>query len=55
MANLEDDIINEYLKSTCDILLPTYVKLFNIILSTSVYPTNWNIGTIVPIFLKGRP
>ncbi len=48
----DDDISNEYLKTSCDLLIPTYVKLFNVLMKTSVYPSNWATGTIIPIFKK---
>ena len=52
----DDDVINEYIKMTADILLPIYVLLFNLVLDSGVYPSDWSIGTIIPIFKgKGSP
>ena len=31
-------------------MLPIYVKLFNIILTTGIIPDNWTIGIIKPIY-----
>lgn len=45
-----DKIINEYLKSTKDILLPTYCKLFNSVLETGHIPKVWLEGSIIPIY-----
>ena len=43
-------IINEYIKSTQNVLCPLYVKLFNKILDTDIMPTEWLIGLIVPLY-----
>ncbi|MCG8034442.1 MAG: reverse transcriptase family protein [Candidatus Thiodiazotropha taylori] len=45
-----DDILNEYIKLTADIMTPTYVSLFNIILKTGFIPEDWAIGKIRPIY-----
>ena len=51
-----DHISNEYLKSTQNIMLPLYARLFNIILDTGVLPETWLSGAIKPIFKnKGSP
>ena len=51
-----DHILNEYIKSTKDILLPFYTKLFNCVLQTGIIPLSWLEGTIIPIFKnKGSP
>ena len=47
-----DCIINEYITSTCDIVLPIYVTLFNIIFDTGIIPTVWLEGNIIPIYKK---
>ena len=55
-SSANDRIINEYIKSTADILLPTYVSLFNIILDTGKLPDSWLEGIICPIYKnKGDP
>ena len=51
-----DMIINEFLKHSCDKLVTTYVKLFNIVFDTGILPDSWSEGIIVPIYKnKGDP
>jgi hypothetical protein len=51
-----DGIINEYMKSSVDLMLPTYHKLFNTILDSGTIPTTWLVGQIIPIYKnKGDP
>ena len=45
-----DMILNEYLKSTLNIMLSKYVVLFNEILTSGHVPNIWAIGKIMPIF-----
>ena len=45
-----DGISNEYIKSSNNILLPVYVKLFNIIYDQGVIPSAWTTGIIKPIY-----
>jgi hypothetical protein len=45
-----DKIINEYIKSTVEIMIPVYVALFNKILNSGSIPESWVIGLIVPIY-----
>ena len=47
-----DQILNEYIKSTANIVMPLYVSLFNKILDTGTFPEDWTLGMIVPIFKK---
>lgn len=49
----QDFILNEYLKASVDIFLPAYNILFNTVLDTGTFPTEWNIGIISPIY-KGK-
>ena len=49
-----DDIINEYLKTTKQILLPHYLKISNLILNTGLIPSKWYLGVIIPIHNKGE-
>ena len=44
-----NDIINEHLKTTKEILLPHYLKIFNLILNTGLIPSKWSLGVIIPI------
>jgi hypothetical protein len=39
-----DCMRNEYLKSTLHLLLPSYVKIFNIIFDTGIFPESWTLG-----------
>ena len=51
-----DNILNEYIKSTKNLLLPLYLKLFNSVLDTGFIPDTWLEGTIIPIYKnKGDP
>ncbi len=45
-----DMILNEYIKYTKDLLSPLYVKLFNKILDSGNFPSEWLIGVIVPLY-----
>ncbi len=45
-----DQIVNEYIKSTQLLLCPLYVKFFNKILDCGVIPNEWLVGTIVPLY-----
>ncbi len=45
-----DKILNEHIKSTIDIMMPVYIKLFSKVLSTGEVPEDWIGGLILPIF-----
>lgn len=45
-----DSVLDEYIKNTKHILLPLYVRLFNIILDTGNIPTSWVEGSIIPVY-----
>lgn len=45
-----DEIVNEHIISTKHLLMPVYVKLFNIILETGIVPSDWVKGNIIPIY-----
>lgn len=49
-AASDDFIINEFLKTTCDQLMPIYLKLFNFILDTGIIPESWLTGIIKPVY-----
>ena len=49
-AHGDDEIINEYIKSTSNVFTPIYEKLFNIIFNTGKIPECWLIGNIKPIY-----
>ena len=48
-----DEILNEHIKVTENILTSVYHKLFNLILITGIIPNIWLKGTIVPIYKSG--
>ena len=51
-----DDIINEYIKSTAHIMMPLYNSFFNLIFETGILPETWLEGIIKPIYKnKGDP
>ena len=51
-----DNIVNEQLKSTFNIMHPLFIKLFNVILDKGIVPETWTVGNIKPIFKnKGNP
>ena len=51
-----DEIMNEYIKESCNIFLPIYVKLFNLILVSGHIPEFWTVGIIKPLYKsKGDP
>ena len=52
----EDFIVNEYIKSSYEVFLPLYEKIFNLIFDSGVIPDIWLIGNIKPIYKnKGNP
>jgi len=46
----QDNILNEYIKASQDIVTPLYCKLFNQVLDTGHMPQNWLEGSIIPIY-----
>ena len=51
-----DNVVNEQMKSSINIMLPIYVKLFNFIFNKGIIPESWTIGLIKPIYKnKGDP
>ncbi|MEW8542876.1 MAG: reverse transcriptase family protein [Candidatus Thiodiazotropha sp.] len=45
-----DQILNEHIISSLNLMLPLYVKLFNLVFDTALIPENWLIGEILPIY-----
>ena len=41
------------IKASCGFLLNAYKKLFNTILQSGIYPSNWCKGLVTPIFKSG--
>jgi hypothetical protein len=55
-ASGNDFIVNEYIKSAIDIILPVYIKMFNCIFSSGIVLDSWLLGNIKPIYkIKGDP
>lgn len=48
-----DGLTNEMLKISCMMNVDMYVKLFNLILSSGIYPSRWRENFIKPIFKGG--
>ena len=51
-SSANDRIINEYLKTTANLMLPIYVSYFNLIFDTGIIPDTWLEGIIRPIYKK---
>ena len=45
-----DGIVNEYIYTTVSILLPIYVKLYNLVFDNGVMPDVWIAGIIKPVY-----
>ena len=45
-----DDLLNKYFKSSLDLMLPIYLKLFSIVLDRGVVPDTWLIWNKIPIY-----
>ncbi len=54
-ASSSDLVINEMLKYGAEVLLPGMAKLFNLVMDTSCFPTQWNTTFQVPLFKSGDP
>ena len=52
-ASYSDLIKNEMIKISCELLLAVYIKLFNLVLSTGIFPRIWCEGIVTPIFKSG--
>ena len=48
-----DNIINEFNKTSKDILMPVYIRVFNTIFMNGIFPDVWLKGIIIPIYKKG--
>ena len=48
-----DEITNQMLRASCLVNVEIYVKLFNFILKSSIYPDMWKENLIRPIFKGG--
>ena len=55
-AVANDNIINEYIKSSKNIMIPIYISFFNLVLDTGHIPDSWLEGIIRPIYKRnGNP
>lgn len=45
-----DCIFNEYIKSSASLMLPIYVRLFDVVFETAILPEAWIVGNILPIY-----
>ena len=48
-----DGIPNEFYKFSADVIVPILVELFNFILESGVFPSEWTSAVIIPLFKKG--
>ena len=48
-----DDISTKFVKLAAPLLAPALEKLFNLAISTGVYPNNLKIAKVIPVFKKG--
>jgi hypothetical protein len=46
----DDQVINEYMKTTSNQFVDIYEKLFNLFFDTGVIPESWLLGTIKPFY-----
>ena len=53
-AAYSDRISNEIIKSSIDILMKGFIKIFNAILKSGIFPDSWCEGLISPIFKSGN-
>jgi hypothetical protein len=49
-----DKIPDRLLKIAADILSPSLTKIFNRSLSKGIYPTDWKMAKVLPIFKNGK-
>ena len=50
-----DEISTKFIKLSLPILAPALVKIFNLSLSSGIYPDRLKIAEVLPIFKKGSP
>lgn len=46
----QDQILNEFLKNSTDLMMTVYTWLFNVILDSRLFPENWCLGSIIPLY-----
>ena len=42
------------LRISAEIVAPSLTQIFNKTISTSIFPTDWKLGRVTPIFKKGK-
>ena len=52
---VHDLILNEFIKTSANLLLPFYTNLFNTVFETGEIPEAWTTGIIIPIYKMGDP
>ena len=45
-----DDIKNEHIKATMDVMISLYNKLFNLIFDSDIIPESWSVRISKPIY-----
>jgi hypothetical protein len=48
-----DRILNEVIKYTNPVMINTYMKIFNVILKTGIYPKSWKESFTIHIYKSG--
>ena len=48
-----DRILNEVIKYTKSVMINSYMKIFNVILKTEIYPKSWKESFTIPIYKSG--
>ena len=48
-----DRILNEVIKYTNPVIINSYMKIFNVILKTGIYPKSWKESFTIPIYKSG--
>jgi hypothetical protein len=51
----EDLILNEFIKTSANMLITFYTNLFNTVFESGEVPEAWTSGLIIPIYKKGDP
>ena len=49
-----DEITSKILKSICHVIVPMLSHIFNLVLTTGVYPDALKVAKVIPIFKKGN-
>ena len=52
-AAASDRIKNEMIRHSIDSMCSVYIKLFNLILKSGIFPDTWCVGSLTPIFKNG--